>query len=384
MKKLKIIVAPNSFKGSMNALVAANAIEKGLITANPDFDIVKAPIADGGDHFADIMVHALEGDMLNVQVQNPLNEEIEAKYGITKDGKTAIIEMAKASGLALIENKKLDALNASSFGTGQLIKDAIERGCKEIILGIGGSATTDAGAGILSALGFRFFDNKNKSFVPTGGTLKEIVTIDDSNLLSGLEDCQILIACDVENPFLGEQGAARVFAPQKGASEQEVIELENNLNHFAKIVFQKTEKNISDLPHGGAAGGISAGLYALINAELINGTDLVLNQLGVLDELNNSDFVITAEGKLDFQTLEGKGPYGLALKAKAANNIVIAIGGSIPENELNRFEAFDALFALPDSPMSLEKAMNEGDRLLENLSFQIGKLITTLKTQFSL
>ncbi|UZR93752.1 glycerate kinase family protein [Chondrinema litorale] len=380
---MKIIVAPNSFKGSMNALVAANAIEKGLTKANKEFEILKAPIADGGDHFADIMVHALNGKMVKVSVLNPLKEEIEATYGITQDGKTAIIEMAKASGLALIENKKLDALNATSYGTGQLMKHAIENGCTKIILGIGGSATTDAGTGILAALGFQFFNKENKSFIPAGGTIKEVVSIDNSNTISGLDNCEIQIACDVENPFLGQQGAANVFGPQKGASESEVIELENNLTHFAQLTEKQTGKKISNLTHGGAAGGISAGLFAYLDAKLINGTDLVLNQLGVIDQLDTSDVVITAEGKLDFQTLEGKGPYGLALKAKTANNIVIAIGGSIPEKDLYKFEAFDALFALPDSPMKLEKAMDEGERLLENLSFQIGKLITSLKTQSS-
>ncbi|MBT31242.1 MAG: glycerate kinase [Thalassobius sp.] len=380
---MKIIVAPNSFKGSMNALVAANAIEKGLSKANQEFEIVKAPIADGGDHFADIMVHALNGKMVKTKVLNPLKEEIEATYGVTQDGKTAIIEMAKASGLALIENKKLDALNATSYGTGQLMKHAIENGCTKIILGIGGSATTDAGTGILAALGFQFLDKDNNSFIPAGGTIKEVVKIDKSTTISGLDTCEIQIACDVENPFLGEQGAANVFGPQKGASATDVIELEKNLSYFAKLTEEQTGIKISNLTHGGAAGGISAGLFAYLDAKLINGTDLVLNQLGVIEQLETSDVVITAEGKLDFQTLEGKGPYGLALKAKAANNIVIAIGGSIPEKDLYKFEAFDALFALPDSPMKLEKAMGEGERLLENLSFQIGKLITALKTQSS-
>ncbi|MEM1135489.1 MAG: glycerate kinase [Bacteroidota bacterium] len=382
MDKIKVLVAPNSFKGSMNALVAANAIEKGLLKASNQFDIVKAPIADGGDHFADIMIHALKGEMVSIEVQGPLYEAIDAVYGITPDGKTAIIEMAKASGLALIEDTGLDALKATSFGTGQLIRDALKKGCKKIILGIGGSATTDAGAGILAALGIAFFNKDQKAFIPAGGTLKEISTINTNTLLPELHNCVIEIACDVENPLVGNQGAAKIFSPQKGANANQVLELEKNLAYFATLAEQFTGKIIANLKHGGAAGGIAAGLYAFLDAALINGTELVLNQLNVKETLETNDIVITAEGKLDFQTLDGKGPYGLAIEAKKSNNIVIGIGGSIPENNLEKFEAFDALFALPDSPMKLEKAMLEGERLLENLSFQIGKFIIAQQTRF--
>ncbi len=377
-QKIKVLIAPNSFKGSMNALVAADAIEKGLIRASENFEIIKTPIADGGDHFADIMTFALQGKMKKVATENALGEKIEAAYGVVEKNKTAIIEMAKASGLALIEHKKLEPLKASSYGTGLLIKDAIESGYKNIVLGIGGSATNDGGVGIAAALGVRFINQQEESFVPAGGTLKKIVNIDVSEAIDFLEGISIKIACDVENPLLGEHGAAAVFAPQKGASAEEVKTIEENLQQLAQIIEKSNGKKIGNLKHGGAAGGIAAGLFGLLDAQLVNGTDLVMEELSLLKKIQDCDVVITAEGKLDMQTLEGKGPYGIAIKAKETEKIVIGIGGSIPSTNTEKFKAFDAMFGLPDGPMTLEDAMQNGEQLLENLSCEIGKLMMAI------
>ncbi|WP_020527140.1 glycerate kinase [Flexithrix dorotheae] len=375
-RKLKVIIAPNSFKGSLDAHKAANAIEAGLLKASSDFETVKLPIADGGDHFADVLVKALGGQMKLVEVSGPLGNKVQAAYGITPSG-TAIIEMAKASGLALLKTEELDALNATSFGTGELMKAAINEGCKEIILGIGGSATTDAGVGILQALGFSFLDNDGREIPFGGGNLQKINKIDDDNVSRDVRDCKIKIACDVENKIIGESGSARVFGPQKGASPEQVSMLEQNLKHFVEVSKAFTGKDLASIDHGGAAGGISAGLKGYLDAEICNGIDLVMEILEFEKHLPTADIVITAEGKLDFQTLDGKGPYGIALKAKEAGKMVIAFSGNIPPEEQEKFKAFDALFAIEDSPMSLEKAMKEGERLLRNSAFQAGSLIMT-------
>ncbi|MBX2841897.1 MAG: glycerate kinase [Flammeovirgaceae bacterium] len=373
-RKLKVIIAPNSFKGSLDAHKAANAIESGLLKASSAFETLKLPIADGGDHFADVLVKALSGQMKKVEVRGPLGNKIQAEYGITPSG-TAIIEMAKASGLALLKTEDLDALKATSFGTGELMKAAIKDGCKEIILGIGGSATTDGGVGILQALGYNFLDETGKEIPYGGGNLHKINKLDDSEVKEGIKLCKIKIACDVENKIIGESGSAKVFGPQKGASSEQVNILEENLKHFVEISKNFTGKDLSKIEHGGAAGGISAGLNGFLDAEICNGIDLVMEILEFDKHMPSADIVITAEGKLDFQTLDGKGPYGIALKAKEAGKMVIAFSGNIPPYEQEKFKAFDALFAIEDSPMSLDKAMEDGERLLTNSAFQAASLI---------
>jgi len=383
MNKIKVLVAPNSFKGSMNALQAADAIEQGLNSVNGNFEVIKTPIADGGDHFADIMTFALNGQMQSVKSVNALGEEITSSYGTIPSTNTTIIEMAKASGLALLDSNGLQPLKASSFGTGLLIKDAISKGYKNIILGIGGSATTDGGAGIAAALGVKFINTSQEIFVPAGGSLSKIETIEVNEAKALLKDCTIKIACDVENPLLGANGAAAVFAPQKGADENQVKLLEENLTHYAQIIQNKFGKDIRDLKHGGAAGGIAAGLAGLLDAELVNGTDLVVDELGIKEKLETCDIIITAEGKLDSQTLDGKGPYGIALLGKEKDKMVIGIGGGIPSEDTTKFKAFDAMFALPNAPMTLDYAMNNGEDLLKQLAINIGSLIQAVSRRYS-
>jgi glycerate kinase len=320
--------------------------------------------------------------MRQIQSVNALGEKIDASYGTLAATKTAIIEMAKASGLALLNSKTLKPLEASSYGTGLLIKDAIAEGYTNIILGIGGSATTDGGAGIAAALGVKFFNQSDESFVPTGATLDQIKVIEVKEATALLKDCQIKIACDVENPLIGKHGAAEVFAPQKGATPEQVQLLEKNLQHYSLVIKEDFNKDVSIIKHGGAAGGIAAGLFGLLDATLVNGTDLVMTELGIKDKLMQCDIVITAEGKLDSQTLDGKGPYGIALLAKEKGKIVIGIGGSIPAEEIDKFTAFDAMFALPNEPMSLENAMKNGETLLSQLAQNIGTLIQAVSHRY--
>ncbi|MDW7691917.1 glycerate kinase [Flammeovirgaceae bacterium SG7u.111] len=371
---MNFLISPNSFKGSLGAFEVAEAIERGLKKASKSFETRCVPIADGGDHFADVLTKALGGRFVESEVTDPLGAKVKAKFGITPKG-VAIIEMAKASGLALLNPNELDALNASSIGTGELMKKAVDEGCKEIILGIGGSATTDAGVGILKALGIRFFDKDGKEVWQGGEAVGKIQSVDTSGLDTRFEAVDIKIACDVENELLGERSAAKVFAPQKGASQLDVQKLDESLKSFADFTQKELGKEIGSLTHGGAAGGIAAGLYAWLGAELCNGIDLVMDQLGFDEHLPWADVVITAEGKLDFQTLDGKGPYGIAIEAKKHGILTVAFAGAIPPSELEKFEAFDTLLAIADSPMSLEKSMKECGRLLENAAFQVGKLL---------
>jgi glycerate kinase len=269
-------------------------------------------------------------------------------------------------------------MRASTEGSGVLIRAALDAGCRHLLIGLGGSATVEAGTGILRALGIRFLNEKGEEVAPGGAGLAEISTVDRSGLDTRLAACQIDLVCDVDNPLLGEEGAAAIFGPQKGATPDEVRQLERNLAHFAELSQQTTGKDVSTIRHGGAAGGIAAGLHAYLGATLHPGTELVLSTLDYQKHLQQCDVVITGEGKLDLQTLGGKGPYGLALQARQAGKLVVGLAGAIPRQGLERFEAFDALFALADGPMALEEALRDSTTLLENIAGQVGKLMTAM------
>lgn len=374
-KKIVAIIAPNSFKGSINAVEAARIIGKAFTKADSRFEVVEMPIADGGDHFAEVMTHALGGELRECATVDALGQEVTAVYGLHRQKNIAVVEMARASGLALLKETELDPLKTSSFGTGLLIKNALDEGCRHILLGIGGSATNDAGTGILQALGFRFLNENGNELRGCGGNLGKIFRIDSSNADPRLQETTIRIACDVENPLLGENGCARVFAPQKGASEQTVAILEQHMAAFCKLMEKHAGKALGSMPRGGAAGGIAAGLHAFLQAELVNGIDLVLQELGFEEALAKAQLVVTAEGKLDQQTLEGKGPYGIAQKAKAAGKMVVAFAGAIPSENLEAFTAFDALFSIVSGPMPLQQAIEKGPGLLYTSASQAARLI---------
>lgn len=326
----KVILAPDSFKGTMSALKICSIMSAVIKGHFPQTEIVKIPIADGGEGTVDCFIEAMGGERINVEVKGPYFEDINAFYGVLADGSTAIIEMAAAAGLPLVEGNKNPAAT-TTYGVGQLICHAVERGCCNIILGIGGSCTNDGGAGMAAALGIQFFDEGNKVFIPTGGSLNRITRIDDSCKLKALEHCTIVTACDVNNPLCGRNGAAAIFSPQKGADAGMVKLLDQNLMHFAKVIEKSMNKYILDIPGAGAAGGLGGGAIAFLGAELKPGIEIVLDMVGFDGLLQGADMVFTGEGKIDGQSLNGKAVIGVARRASRSGVPVIAVGGDLGE-----------------------------------------------------
>jgi glycerate kinase len=373
---MKILIAPNAFKGSLKAREVARAISEGLAQASPSFEPLIAPIADGGEGTVEILTEANQGEYRECEVQNAIGKPITARYGILPGGRTAVLEMAAASGLGQLAADELSPMKASSFGTGQLIKDALDQGCRRIILGLGGSATSDAGTGILQALGLKILTDSGYEVPLGGGGLAFAEKFDLSGLDPRLKECEFILPCDVNNPLLGEEGAARVYSPQKGATPEQVDSLEENLNHFAGLVSRFVGKDIGSMPQGGAAGGTSAGLYAFLNVRLISGIDFLLHQIGFDEKLREASFLITAEGRLDQQSLEGKGPYGVARRAARRQVPTLCLTGQLPPDfDPARFPAFQAIFPIPTRPMDLETAMSETESLLRFSAWQIGKML---------
>ena len=364
---MNILIAPNSMKGSLSAFDFAEIVEKAFHEFSPGFNVRKVPVADGGDLTGEIIAKALNANPVKIEVQNPVGKAIESKYFIS--GKTAIIEMAEASGMKLIDKPELNPMRTSSFGTGELIADAIKKGCDEILLAIGGSATVDGGLGMLEALGFQFFDVAGAKLTGNGGSLEKLVEI---AIPAKFPEVSIKIVCDVDNPLLGKTGAAAVFGPQKGATPALVIQLENGLKNWADFLFKKTGKKVAEVLGTGAAGGISIPLLSFFDAQIVPGANFVLSNLNFEEHVKWADLVITGEGKLDAQTLNNKAPFAVLKWAKKQNKLVFAIGGSV-EKEAT-FE-FDKVCSLMDDKMSVEFAMKNADKLLYACAFELaGKL----------
>lgn len=372
---MKVLVAPNSMKGSLNAFDFADTVEKAFLSCSVGFKIRKIPVADGGDFTGEVLQRRLKAKHVQVEVQGPLGENVHSKYAISDN--TAIIEMADASGMKLIDIKLLNPLKTSSFGTGQLINDALEKGCTKIYLAIGGSATVDGGMGMMEALGFNFFDKKGERLSGNGGNLSKIQLIQNGRVPKNIS---IKIICDVDNPLLGKNGAAAVFGPQKGASPNMVDELEFGLKNLAQIILQETGKQVEPIVGGGAAGGIAIPLIAYFNAEMVSGADFILNQLNFEEHVKWADIVITGEGKIDSQTLNNKAPFAVAKMARKHDKPVFAIGGKV---EKEASEAFDGIFSLVNGPHNLEFAMNNANQLLYNFSVEFAKTIQILNPKNS-
>ncbi len=369
---MRILIAPNAMKGSMTASDFADAIGEGLLMADPSLELIKSPLADGGDGTAELLLNALGGIFVPVKVHDPLGRVIISRFGWLPEPRWAIIEMAEASGMKLVMSSELNPLVASSRGTGELILEAVNRGAQKIILGIGGSATVDGGIGMLKALGFKLLDI-NRIEVPEGGKgLIEVDEISAENVKPEVLHCEILIASDVKNPLLGENGAAAIYGPQKGATNQMVNELDLGLAHYCSLLEQSTLKDLRSISGGGAAGGIAVPLIAYFNARIVSGATLIIDLLGVLDDLRNCDLVITGEGCIDLQTCHGKGPAVIANAARAAGIPVIAIGGSMKQEASY---LFDGIFSIVNGPSSLEEAMRNGFNLTKQLSMELGKLL---------
>jgi len=353
---MKIVVAPDSFKGSLTAIEVSDAIEKGIREVFPEAEIIKIPMADGGDGTVQCLVNATGGKILEEKVIGPLGNEVWAFYGILGDRKTAIVEMAAASGLTLVPENKRDPLITTTYGTGQLIKAALNQGCRKMIIGIGGSATNDGGAGMVQALGTKLLDKDGEEIGFGGGELKKIVKIDISCMDKRLSDIKVLVASDVNNPLCGPQGASRIYGPQKGATPEIIEELDESLAYFAELIKRDLHKDIKDIPGAGAAGGLGASLIAFLNAELRPGIEIMIEAVKLEQAIKDADLVITGEGKIDSQTIYGKAPIGVAKIAKKHNIPVVAVAAIIEEDS-RIFQSYgiDTLIKVSEPPMRLSE-----------------------------
>jgi glycerate kinase len=373
---MQILIAPNAFKNSLSASEAANAIEKGLRRSTLDCSSECFPIGDGGDGTAALLSSRHGGSTVGVEVSDPLGKKIAAEFWLTHEGRVTVIELAAASGLRLLRRDELDPLHASSFGTGELIKCALERGVSEIILAIGGSATVDGAAGILQALGVRFLNANGNTLTNLPEAFVDLDYVDLSGLDSRILKCSLIVLCDVDNPLLGEQGAARMFGPQKGATPQAVSKLEAALAKLSEVCLRQTGKDMATIKCGGAAGGVAASLQAFLNGKLLNGIEYFLNVTGFDAALDKADLLITGEGSIDDQTLHSKGPIGVATRARAKNIPVIGLGGTVPlqPNPLLQ-EYFDILLPIGTGPIELEIALSQTALNLERTAFELGNLL---------
>ncbi|MGG0459832.1 glycerate kinase [Priestia aryabhattai] len=373
---MKIVIAPDSFKESLTALRVCEAVEKGIKTHFPNAEISKVPMADGGEGTVQSLVDATDGEVIQARVAGPLGKEVEAFYGILGDGKTAVIEMAAASGLHHVPVDKRNPLITTTRGTGELILKALDHKVKHIIIGIGGSATNDGGAGMAKALGAKLLDAKGAEIKEGGGSLGQLTSIDLTNLDSRLAEVKVEVACDVDNPLTGETGASAVFGPQKGATPDMVKQLDRNLAHYAAIVGKEMGIHIQRVPGAGAAGGLGGGLLAFLSAELKPGVDIVIEATQLESYIKNADLVITGEGRIDGQTIYGKTPIGVAKTAKKHSVPVIAIAGSIGVGSEAVYEhGISALFSVVPGAVTLQEALEKADENIERTAENVASVI---------
>ena len=374
---MKIVIAPDSYKESLSATEVARAIEKGFREIFPDAEYVSVPVADGGEGTVEAMIAATNGTMQHAVVTGPLGESVNACWGISGDGVTAFIEMAAASGLALVPPAQRNPLVTTSRGTGELILAALDKGARNIIIGIGGSATNDGGAGMVQALGAKLLTKDNQQIAAGGRALESLARIDVSELDQRLAGCRIDVACDVTNPLTGPQGATAVFGPQKGATAEMIPCLDSALAHFADIIHRDLELDVLHLEGGGAAGGMGAGLYAFCGAKLRPGIEIVTDALHLADIVADADLVITGEGRIDSQTVHGKVPVGVARVAKRYNLPVIGIAGSLTADVgVVHQHGLDAVFSVIYSVCTLEQAL---ENAAENVRMTARNVAAVLK-----
>lgn len=360
---MKVVVAPDSFKGSLSSKEVSEAIKKGILLYDQEASVTTVPMADGGEGTVDAIINNNEGQMITLPVHDPLMRIIEGFYGKFDD--TAVIEMAAASGLPLLEDEERNPLLASSFGTGELIKDALDKGCQTIIMAIGGSATNDGGMGMLKALGVKFYDQNRQEIGEGGGALADIASIDTSGLDPRIQGTQITVACDVDNPLCGLNGASHIFGPQKGATPDMVLELDKNLINLAKVSSNALEIDHQNEPGAGAAGGLGFALISYLNAELKKGIDIVIEKANLRNALKDADLVITGEGQIDYQTAFGKTPFGVAQAAAEQDIPVVALCGQLGDRYEELFnKGFLSIFSILNAPMSLKESMNQTEELL--------------------
>lgn len=354
---MKILIAVDSYKGSLTSLEAGQAIQAGIQNVSATHETEVIPIADGGEGILSVMLHTLGGKVQTIPVHNPCMELIEAGYGISADGGTAFIEMANASGLPLLQDFQRNPMETTTYGTGELIRDALEKGCRKFIIGIGGSATNDAGTGMLQALGYRFLDKDGNPLGQGGKILENIVHICTQNVHKALKSAHFIVACDVNNPFHGPNGAAHIFARQKGANDSMIEELDKGMRSFANVIHQTTRKDISHVPGSGAAGGMGGGLLAFLNAELKSGAELILDLCHFEEKATNADLILTGEGRIDRQSLMGKIPGKILEIGKQKGVPVIAIAGCVEDKDSLLEAGFQGVYETKPDFMPLEEAM---------------------------
>ncbi len=369
---MKILIAPGAFKHSLSASEVAKAIREGLEQSSLSAIYHLLPIADGGNGTLDAFL-ANGGERITVEVHDPLMRPIQADYGLIDEGKTAVIEMATASGIELLSDEEANPLLASTYGTGQLMQHALEKGATRFIVGLGGSATVDGGMGCLRALGLKLLDAEGNAISHGGGGLADIKTVDSSGIDDRWQDIEIIIASDVENPTLGEKGAARVFGPQKGATPEMVETLEDNLTHCFTTIYEQTGKDVRNIEGGGAAGAFSAGLMAFLQCKIVSGIDLVLEHNHFIEHLADTNLIITGEGQMDSQTIDGKGPIGVARLARDHGVPTIALVGGLNVDDTILHEAgIQAVFSVVDKPMELQTALSNADQLVRRAALRLG------------
>ena len=378
---MKIVIAIDSLKGSLSSIEAANAIKKGIENSKLDAEVEIKPLADGGEGTVDALVDGMNGKRKVVEVCGPAGKTVTATYGILEESKTAIMEMAQAAGITQVSGDEKNPLITTTYGVGEMIKAAINEGCRNFIMGIGGSATNDAGVGMLQALGFKFYD-ENDNLVGLGGqVLNQIKKIDDSEKIKELDECNFKIACDVNNPLFGLNGAAHIYGPQKGATPEIVEELDKGLRNFAQVVKNDLGKDLAEIEGAGAAGGLGYGFLTFLNSKLESGIKIILDEIKLKESVKDADIVVTGEGRLDNQTAMGKAPIGVAKLAKKYGAKVIALAGCTTDDavECNK-EGIDAFFAIVNKATTLEEAMEHknAENNLINTSTQIFNLVKAL------
>jgi glycerate kinase len=373
---MNILIAPDSFKDCMGALEVAKALSRGILKVDIDAHIRMIPLADGGEGTVESIIDATGGKILKVPVHDPLMREITSFYGISGDGSIAVIEMAAASGLELLEQAERNPWVTSTFGTGELIAHALDQGCRKILLGIGGSATNDCGMGMARALGVKFLDGAGNPVPEGGGALRDVRQIRMEGLDGRIAETGIKVACDVSNPLTGLRGASAVYGPQKGADREMVEQLDKNLVHLAGLITEQLGKEIDRVPGSGAAGGLGGGLMAFLEAILVKGFDMVAETVSLEKSIQWANLVITGEGKMDSQTRFGKTPFGVARMAQKYGKVVIGVAGTVEEDAVELYkEGFDLILPIQEKPSDLAAALENAPLLLERTGERIARML---------
>lgn len=376
VKKLKVVAAPQTFKGSISALNAAEAISIGVKNIYPSAEVILCPVADGGDGTLETLVEVSNGNIVECVVEGPTGTPVEAQWGAMGDEQTAVIEMARTSGLALLDLNERDPLNASTYGLGEAILSALDQNYRKFIIGIGGSATNDGGAGMAQAVGISLKDEFGKEIPRGGAALSKLHSIDTAGMDPRIKQSEFMVACDVNNPLTGPEGASAVYGPQKGATPEMITQLDEALKNFAETILRDLGEEVEHISGAGAAGGLGAGMMAFMGGTLKPGVDIVLDTVGLADKLKGTDIVITGEGGIDFQTVYDKAPIGVAKLAKTLGIPTIALAGLVGKDfQVVHKDGIESVFSIVNGPMTLENASSNAHRLIVESTEQVMRLL---------